>query len=122
MDRSLVSRRILVVEDEYLLAQDAQEALVGSGYKVLGPVPNQKEAFAALERDRPDAVVLDLNLDGDISTGLAEHLRREGIPFVIVTGYGESHVRGCLTDGAPWIGKPYDTEHLLSTLAGVLQA
>ena len=118
---SFANRRVLVVEDELLLAMEAEDALTGAGCHVLGPVPSPEAALAILEADRPDAVTLDLNLNGEMSAELAKHLRARGIPFVVVTGYGESQLRRAGLDGAPVVTKPYEARQLLSTLAAVLE-
>lgn len=82
--------RILVVEDEYLVAQDLVEDLRSLGAEVLGPVPSVKKAMAALdESPRLDGAILDVNLQGDMIFPVADRLAARDVPFVFTTGYGE---------------------------------
>ena len=83
----LRGRRIMVVEDEYYLAWDAARALHGAGAEVIGPCASEEAAVIELERQRPDAVLLDINLGAGPAFKLAETLKDRGIPFVFVTGY-----------------------------------
>lgn len=80
--------RILIVEDEYYLADEARSTLVEAGIIVIGPVPTATEATAVIESD-PDihAVLLDVNLRGEMAYEIADVLCERGIPFAFVTGY-----------------------------------
>jgi DNA-binding response OmpR family regulator len=82
----LSGHRVLVVEDEYYLAAEAARALGGAGAEVMGPCPTEESARAALEEQRVDAVVLDINLGSGPTFKLAEMLNGRGIPFVFFTG------------------------------------
>ena len=84
---ALASRRILVVEDEYFLADALSGALAAAGAIVLGPVPSVEAASDLLEREAPDAVVLDVNLGGEMAYPVADALAARGVPFVFTTGY-----------------------------------
>ncbi len=108
-------RRVLVVEDEALVAMLVEDALTDAGYGVIGPAATVAEALALLGRERPDAVVLDLNLAGESSTPVADLLAQRGIPYVIATGYGASalppgHERAAV------LAKPYDPTQLAAVL------
>jgi CheY-like chemotaxis protein len=85
----LSGHRVLVVEDEYYLAAEAARALGGAGAEVMGPCPTEESARAALEEQRVDAVVLDINLGSGPTFKLAEMLNGRGIPFVFFTGYNQ---------------------------------
>lgn len=80
---------ILVVEDDYYLATDATRALQGAGAHVVGPCASQGLALAELERQQPDAAVVDINLGFGPSFALARTLRERGLPFVFTTGYDQ---------------------------------
>lgn len=89
---SLQGRRLLLVEDEYLIADELRQALTGAGAEVLGPVPTVAEALALLAtalagEGRLDGAVLDLNLGGEMAFPVADALQRHGIPLVFTTGY-----------------------------------
>ena len=85
---ALNGRRVLVVEDDYLLAQDLREQLQCWGAKMMGPVASVAEALALLEGGpAPDMAILDIGLDDEMVYPVAEVLQTRGIPFVFVTGY-----------------------------------
>lgn len=112
----LKGRRILVVEDEALVAMLVEDALLDAGATVLGPAATVAEALALLEREAPpDAAVLDLNLAGETSTPVADALAARGLPFVIATGYGASGLPPGHAD-VPVLAKPYDPDELTRVL------
>lgn len=87
-DRPLNNCRILVVEDEYLLADELSQELSGEGATVLGPVPTVEDALAVLEiGTMPDGAILDVNLGGKPVFAVADVLIEQGIPMVFTTGY-----------------------------------
>lgn len=88
-ESDLSGRRILVVEDDYYLATDSARALQGAGAEVLGPCSTEEDAREELAEQRPDAVLLDINLGPGPTFKLAETLKHGGIPFVFVTGYDQ---------------------------------
>ncbi|AMN45327.1 two-component response regulator [Rhodoplanes sp. Z2-YC6860] len=106
--------RILVVEDEALVAIAIREALEEQGYSVIGPCNRVTDAMVALRHNRVDAAVLDVNL-GDVSVyPLADTLAAESIPFIFVTGYGSEELdRRFLT--VPILQKPIE-RHALQTI------
>ena len=84
---TLTGRRILVVEDEYLIASQMKRWLLAAGSEVLGPVPNVDRALDLIEERRPDAAVLDVNLgDGDTAYSVADKLSVLGVPYLFATG------------------------------------
>ncbi|SFV35454.1 CheY chemotaxis protein or a CheY-like REC (receiver) domain [Devosia crocina] len=82
----LGGRRVLIVEDEYMLAMDLVEHVSRLGAEVFGPVASLNEA-EQLVRSGIDCAVLDINVRGEMSFGLADNLARHGVPFVFATGY-----------------------------------
>jgi DNA-binding NtrC family response regulator len=88
------------------------------GCIVVGPAFRVPEALALIERERPEAAVLDLNLRGERPTAIAEALTARRVPFVIVTGYGAEHIPDePVLQQAPRLGKPFRSRQLLRTLA-----
>ncbi|GEP11433.1 response regulator [Methylobacterium gnaphalii] len=84
----LSGRRVLVVEDEYYLADELTRAARDAGVIVLGPVPRVEAAFDILENgEAPDAAILDMNLGGVSAETIADALLKRGVPFLITTGY-----------------------------------
>ena len=111
----LTGRRILVVEDEALVAMLVEDALLDAGAIVLGPVATVAEALALLQQEIPDVAVLDLNLAGETSTPVADRLVTMGVPFVVATGYGADGLPpGHAT--VPVLAKPYDPDDLTTAL------
>ena len=90
---------VLVVEDERLIAMQMAESLKEAGWSVIGPVATVEEANKLLSRSKkPDAAILDVNLDGKSVYPLAEALQRQGIPILFCTGYeslDESRFEDC---------------------------
>lgn len=78
---------VLVLEDDFYLAGDLQEALEAAGATVFGPFPDHASACRALAGSRPDCAFVDLNLGGGPSFELPRELARQAIPFAFVTGY-----------------------------------
>jgi CheY-like chemotaxis protein len=85
-------KRILVTEDEFLVALVVEETLQSLGCSVLGPFSDLAEATEVAAREQVDAALLDINLGGEMVYPLAEHLHRRGIPFVFTTGYAVKDV------------------------------
>jgi CheY-like chemotaxis protein len=85
---TLRNSRILVVEDEYLLAVMLQEWLEGQGCVVVGPVPSVEKALNLIESDRViNAAIVDVNLGGTFAYPVADGLLARKIPFVFTSGY-----------------------------------
>jgi DNA-binding response OmpR family regulator len=110
---SVAGLRILIVEDELLLAMDYEEMLKREGFTVLGPASRQSRALALLELERPDVAILDVNLAGERSTAVAEALTEREVPFVVVSGYGDKTLHEPVLRGAPRLDKPVKAQELL---------
>jgi CheY-like chemotaxis protein len=114
----LAGRRILIVEDEALVAMLVEDALLDAGAEVIGPVATVAEAMALLETAPLDAAVLDLNLAGETSTPVADALATRGVPFVVATGYGAEGLPPGHS-AVPVLAKPYDPDELTGTLSRI---
>jgi DNA-binding response OmpR family regulator len=79
--------RVLVVEDQFLIAMDLNAILTDAGFDVIGPVGTVAAALDALRAERPDAAILDVNLRGERSTPVAEALQAMHVPFVLASSY-----------------------------------
>jgi CheY-like chemotaxis protein len=112
------ARRILLVEDEPMIAF-ALEDLVGElGYEPVGPAFRLAEALDLAAQQQFDAAVLDVNLNGQLSFPVADLLVSRGIPFLFATGYAEGGVGW--TGEAIVIAKPYGREQIARALAALL--
>lgn len=83
----LSGARILIVEDEYYLADDLAKTLEREGAKVIGPAASLEEADALIAASEVDCAILDINLRGEMAFPVADRLESEGIPFVVASGY-----------------------------------
>jgi CheY-like chemotaxis protein len=108
--------RVLLVEDEALVAMMIQETLVEFGFQVVGPVSTTSEALAAAQDKHLDAAVLDINLGDSLAYGVADILEKRGVPFVFVTGYDSESVESRF-DGIPILQKPIERKALQKIFA-----
>jgi len=120
-DRSIAGRRILVVEDEYLLADDLAQELRDAGAEVLGPVATVGDAQTIIgSGEQVDAAVLDVNLRGEMVFPLADELTARRVPFAFITGYDSTTLPPRFAD-TPRFAKPINVA-LIKTLIGPLAA
>lgn len=95
MNQSLHGCRILLVEDDYLIADDFVRRLHHSGAQVVGPAATVEGAQALYQSADPiDFVILDINLRGTAVFPFAARLREDSVPFLFCTGYGEDVIDG----------------------------
>ncbi|MFL6548784.1 MAG: response regulator [Povalibacter sp.] len=114
----LYGKRVLVVEDDYLIGAMVADMLESASAIVVGPARTRGDAFLLSRTEGLDAAVLDVNLRGEGSEVVAEELRRRHIPFLFATGYGEGPFREA---GTPVLGKPFTEDSLLDMLDGLLR-
>lgn len=108
--------RVLVVEDEPLTAMDLEARLQDAGYDVLGPAGSVAGAMDVIAETMPDIALLDGNLAGERSYGLAADLRASGVAVVFCTGYPElENLPETLLDCC-LVSKPFRDEILLAAL------
>ncbi len=105
------NRRVLLVEDEALVAMMIQECLAERGHSVLGPISTASEALEAAKEGDFDAAILDINLGDGMAYPVAEILSSRGVPFVFVTGYEADAVDGRFS-GVPVLQKPIERQML----------
>ena len=109
-------RRILVVEDDFLVATLLAEILESAGWQVVGPVAHLVTALDAAASEDLDLAVLDVNLGGQTVYPVAEVLDARRVPFVFVTAYGRDALPP-LFCGRPHLGKPFAPGELIGTVA-----
>ena len=112
---SLAGLRILVVDDDYIVASECGAVLRKHGAQVLGPVPDIARARASLFSETPDCILLDINLKGDMAFDLARELVVRGIPIIFMTGY-DSSVLPVSLRGRSLLQKPVETRQLIQAL------
>lgn len=113
-------RRILVVEDHFVLAESMRFSLEGLGCQVVGPAPTAARALELLDFGPVDAAVLDIDLRGQSSAEVAEELVRRGTPFVFLTGYEFAALLPEAFHRWTCLSKPVDPEVLVCTLGAEL--
>ena len=120
-DSSETRKRVLVVEDEYLIRMLLEDMLADLGYGVAAAVGTVAEASVLATRGDFNAAILDVNLDGQEIFPVADILAGRSLPFVFVTGYGERSLPDRYRD-RPALQKPFQAEQLSAMLAHMLAA
>jgi CheY-like chemotaxis protein len=103
--------RILVADDEPLIAMILEDWLAELGCETLGPAGSVREALALIDGERPDAAILDVRLSDGPSYTIAERLRTLGIPFAFASGQDAADIDARFRD-APMLSKPFDLENI----------
>jgi DNA-binding response OmpR family regulator len=121
-EQTLLNYRILIVEDEYLLAEDLREELTRAGAIVVGMTSTVKDALALIEAEgKLDAAIIDVNLGGTPGFPIADRLSERQVPFVFATGYDPSAIPARFRD-ALRCEKPFSSEVVLRSIKQVIQA
>lgn len=92
--KSLNGLRVLVVEDEAMIAMLLEDMLSDLGCVPVGPAYNAEQALKLIQSERFDAAIVDVNLGGERTTPVAEALHGKAIPFFFATGYGPAGIGG----------------------------
>lgn len=109
---------VLLVEDEFMIAVDAQDILGALGARSVLVASTYAQAEQRITQDRFDIAVLDVNIHGVMSFPLSEKLRERGIPFLFATGYNLNDRDGSETRIC--VFKPYDQERMREGLLRAL--
>lgn len=111
---------VLLLEDEFLVALDAEEILKELGVRQIETAATLSDAEERARNGRFDIAVLDVNINGEASFGLAESLRARGIPVVFVTGYELKDRAIPHLDTELCVSKPYTSDRLRQVLCAAL--
>jgi PAS domain S-box-containing protein len=117
--RTLHGKRILLIEDEPLVAMDVESTLTAAGCKVVGQAATLERAKLLIEEADCDAALVDVNLAGQPVDELATLLTRKNRPFAFVTGYGREALPAGFR-GAVVLGKPFGADQLRATVEVLL--
>jgi DNA-binding response OmpR family regulator len=113
----LGGKKVLIVEDDFLIAQDLRAVLRSAGYKVCGTVATSAAALQFLVgAERPDGVLLDVSLGDRDASPVAQLLTSQGVPFMLVTAYERQQLPSAMR-GRPLVAKPYSAETLVAMAA-----
>ena len=108
--------RILVVEDNFLVAENLRELLAARGCDVIGPAPRVEVALSLLAANgRVDGAMLDINLGGEDCFPVAAALRERDVPFLFLTGYDQGLSIPAEFRHAPRLSKPVVENDLIAT-------
>jgi two-component SAPR family response regulator len=110
-------KRVLLVEDDFLVGVGIKSILERLGYEVVGPVASIEQALRTLETEEVDAAVLDINIIGGTSVPVAQVLQVKDRPFIFVTGYqSPSHMLPETLRTVQRLSKPVDERALSKAL------
>lgn len=112
--------RVLIVEDEFIIADEIASIVEGLGHSIVGPAGTIEEATATIRREAPDFAIIDANLRGQSSAVLAQCLTRLDVPFCVCTGYRSDDIRSAFGD-VPVVQKPVRERALAAVLASAAQ-
>ncbi|MEQ1818180.1 MAG: HWE histidine kinase domain-containing protein, partial [Terricaulis sp.] len=117
---SLGGLKVLLLEDQLVIALDAESMLQTCGVGSVDTTATASEALRTLVATQPDIAVLDVNLGSGNSFPVAEELHRRKIPFIFATGYGDHTIIPKSLADVPVVRKPYDPDALAATMARAL--
>lgn len=115
----LANCRILVVEDDYLIAEEVIRTLKEAGAEIIGPAPTVQTAMGLAASPDIDGAILDINLRGELAFAVADALHDRGVPFILTTGYDTAVLPerfACV----PRCEKPFDLRGLRRALGQIL--
>ena len=115
----LAGKRLLVVEDDFLIARDLSNTVAEAHGKVVSVVSEPASVVDTAEREQVDCVLLNLNLNGSMDTRTALRLTEQGVPLVLVTGYSKDALPADLRD-LPFVSKPVERSNLINKITRTL--
>jgi DNA-binding response OmpR family regulator len=111
--------RILLVEDDLLIAMDMEDALRDLGCEIVGPYGRLSDAIDAAREEPVDGAIIDLNLRGELSFPLIEALRTRSVPCLLCSGYADLPEMRNQLSGIPKLTKPCNHEALIAAMRAV---
>ncbi|MBS1598332.1 MAG: response regulator [Bacteroidetes bacterium] len=119
-----MNRKILIVEDEFIVADDLQLTLIHAGYDVLDIATSVKEAMIMIAEEAPGLVLLDIQLKGaQNGISLAKTLREKGIPFIYLSANSNNKIIEAVNETKPngFLVKPFREKDLFNAVDKVFQ-
>lgn len=116
----LSNSRILIVEDEYYLADDLARVLERLGAEVIGPVGSLDEAEVLVSEGKFDCAILDINLRGEMAFPIADRLESKGIPFIVASGYNSAAIPDRFL-AVPRVEKPFNPREVIAAIPNLLE-
>jgi DNA-binding NarL/FixJ family response regulator len=118
-EKRLSGKSVLIVEDNFLVAEDLRSSMEQAGARIIGPIGDASQALAVAKKTKIDVALLDVGLRGQSSVAVARALAYRLIPFILVTGY----VRDALPpelENALYLAKPVMTDTVLNVITALL--
>ena len=111
--------RVLIVEDEPLVAEDLRTVLVDAGFEITGVAARVATAISLIETVACDAAIVDANLAGASASPVAAVLSARGLPFIVLSGYTREQLQSEFSGGF-FIEKPYRLTEVIDSLSTIL--
>lgn len=111
--------RVMIIEDEPLIALSLEELMIDSGFVVAGVAGRLANALELIGRDACDVAILDANLAGVNSGPAGAALAVLGVPYIVLSGYSSTQKDGVFPDAAAFMQKPFDSGRLVEALRNV---
>src|SRR5215207_3283258 len=115
-------RRVLVIEDEALVAMLIEDMIHDSGDEMVGSACRLSDALVLARETQADVALLDINLGGALAYPVADVLRQRGVPIVFTTGYGSAGLIEGLVQDCPMLDKPFDQHSLEKAIHTVVKS
>ncbi len=116
---TFVGRRILVVEDEFLVSLATTDFLESIGCEIVGPAAGLAAAVQLAQSESLDAAMLDIDIGGEMIWPVAAELHHRGVPFLFLSAYPRLTVIPVLFAAAPRLEKPLEQNRLLRHLSAI---
>ena len=110
-----MASRIILIEDEPLIAADIEFAVQDAGYEVVGTARTVDEGLELLKTTACDGAVIDANLNGQSSRMIVDKLEKDSVPYIVVSGYTRDQI-DFLKDNTILIGKPFRMADLTNAI------
>ena len=111
--------RVLIVEDEPLIALSLEDVLIDAGFQIAGVAARLERALSLIESGACDVAIVDANLAGVSASPAAMALAARGLPFIVMSGYSPEQMQGEFPD-APFIQKPFRSDLIIEILSNLL--
>ena len=115
-----MTARVLIVEDEPVLALGLRRFLTAKDFEIVGCAGSVEKAIAVMEEIECDVAVLDVNLRGQSAVPLAEAFRKRGKSIILMSGYSRSDLPSELS-GVPFLLKPFDPNELVAVILKIFE-
>ncbi|MGO9983595.1 MAG: response regulator [Rhodomicrobium sp.] len=112
--------RILIIEDEPMIALVLKELLIARGFQVAGVTAKLAKALAMIELGALEAAIVDANLGGVSASPAGAALEAKGLPYLVLSGYSAEQQPGAFPGAALFMQKPFVPDLLIEALSGIV--